>query len=178
MANRYVAGASRLPFAILRGYVGTDLADRSATIATVACPFTGERVAAVRAINPDVTVIHAQHADRRGNVQLWGISGVQKEAVLAADRSLVTVEELVDELVPRPNAVVLPGWVVSAVAVVPGGAHPSYAHDYYARDNDFYRRWDGIARDREGFREWMRRHVLETADWAEYRAVLDGAGDE
>jgi glutaconate CoA-transferase subunit A len=175
MANRYVAGASRLPFAILRGYVGTDLADRSATIATVACPFTGERVAAVRAINPDVTVIHAQHADRAGNVQLWGISGVQKEAVLAADRSLVTVEELVEELVPRPDAVVLPAWVVSAVAVVPGGAHPSYAHGYYSRDNDFYRRWDGISRDRDGFADWMRRHVLETADWTEYRAVVDGA---
>ena len=103
MANRYVAGASHLPFAILRGYVGTELAQRSATIATVACPFTGERVAAVPAINPDVTVIHAQHADRAGNVQLWGITGVQKEAVLAASRALVTVEEIVDELVPRPE---------------------------------------------------------------------------
>jgi glutaconate CoA-transferase, subunit A len=174
MANRYVAGASRLPFAILRGYLGTELARRSATIATVACPFTGERVAAVPAINPDVTVIHAQHADRQGNVQLWGIMGVQKEAVLAADRALVTVEEIVDELVPRPNAVVLPSWVVTAIAVVPGGAHPSYAHDYYARDNVFYRQWDDIARDRDGFLSWMRRHVLETADWAEYRARVNG----
>jgi glutaconate CoA-transferase subunit A len=175
MANRYVAGASRLPFAILRGYLGTDLARRSATIATVACPFTGERVAAVPAINPDVTVIHAQQADRAGNVQLWGIVGVQKEAVLAAGRALVTVEEIVDELVPRPNAVVLPSWVVTAIAVVPGGAHPSYAHDYYGRDNGFYRAWDDISRDRDGFLDWMRRHVLETADWAEYRGLLDGA---
>ena len=161
MANRYVAGASRLPFAILRGYLGTDLGRRSSTIATVECPFTGERVAAVQAINPDVTVIHAQQADRAGNVQLWGIVGVQKEAVLAADRSLVTVEEVVDELVPRPGAVVLPSWTVTAVAVVPRGAHPSYADGYYARDNGFYQRWDDISRDRDGFLDWMQRNVLD-----------------
>jgi glutaconate CoA-transferase subunit A len=172
MANRYVAGASHLPFAILRGYLGTDLSRRSSTIATVACPFTGEEVTAVPAINPDVTVIHAQQADRAGNVMLWGIIGIQQEAVLAAARALVTVEEIVDELVPRPNSVVLPSWVVTAVAEVPGGAHPSYAHDYYARDNAFYRAWDDISRDRDRFEAWMRRHVLDTDDWAGYRARL------
>jgi glutaconate CoA-transferase, subunit A len=155
MANRYVAGASGLPFAVLRGYVGTDIAKHTTTVSTITCPFTGEVLTAVAALNPDVAVIHAQRADRRGNVQLWGITGVQKEAVLAAKRSLVTVEEIVDELDPRPDAVVLPGWVVSAVARVPRGAHPSYAQGYYDRDNDYYQSWDPISRDRDAFTRWL-----------------------
>jgi len=163
MANRYVAGASHLPFAVLRGYQGSSLADRSATISTVTCPFTGERLAAVAAMNPDVTVIHAQRADRSGNVQLWGILGVQKEAVLAAKRVIVTVEELVDELDSRPGAIVLPSWVVTAVAQVPGGAHPSYAAGYSTRDNAFYSAWDPISRDRDTFTAWMAEHVLDPA---------------
>jgi len=163
MANRYVAGASGLPFGMLRGYTGTDLIKHTASLATVTCPFTGEVLTAVPALNPDVTVIHAQRADRRGNVQLWGITGVQKEAVLAAHRSLVTVEELVDTLDPRPGAVVLPSWVVTAVAVVPRGAHPSYTHDYYERDNVYYRQWDAISRDRDTFTAWLDEHVLTKA---------------
>jgi glutaconate CoA-transferase, subunit A len=155
MANRYTAGASGLPFGVLRGYTGTDLPKHTAGIKPISCPFTGEVLTAVPALNPDVTVIHAQRADRRGNVQLWGIAGVQKEAVLAARRSLVTVEEMVDELEPRPGAVVLPGWVVTAVAHVPGGARPSYAAGYYDRDNAFYRAWDAISRDRNTFKDWL-----------------------
>ncbi|WP_067714974.1 CoA transferase subunit A [Nocardia yamanashiensis] len=155
MANRYVAGASGLPFAVLRGYAGTDLAKVTPSIEFITCPFTGERLAAVPALNPDVTVIHAQRADRHGNVQLWGLLGVQKEAVLAARRSLVTVEEVVDELTPVPGAIVLPQWVISAVAVVPGGARPSYAQDYYERDNDAYTRWDPIGRDPGRFQDWV-----------------------
>jgi glutaconate CoA-transferase, subunit A len=160
MANRYVAGASRLPFAVLRGYLGSDLPTRTTTVSTVTCPFTGEELAAVAALNPDVTAIHAQRADERGNVQLWGLLGVQKEAVLAADRALVTVEEVVPELTPVPGAITLPHWVVDAVAVVPGGAHPSYAAGYSVRDNDFYREWDAIARDRATFTAWTEQHVL------------------
>jgi glutaconate CoA-transferase, subunit A len=163
MANRYVAGASGLPFAILRGYVGTDLATQTANIKPITCPFTGEVLTAVPALRPDVTVIHAQRADRAGNVQMWGITGVQKEAVLAAHRSLVTVEELVDELEPRPGAVVLPAWVVTRVSVVPGGAHPSYAHGYSVRDNGFYVMWDTVSRDRDTFLEWMTTNVLGSA---------------
>jgi glutaconate CoA-transferase subunit A len=166
LTNGYVAGASGLPFAVLRGYAGTDLAAQSDAIAPITCPFTGETLAAVAAINPDVAVIHAQQADRRGNVQLWGISGVQKEAVLASTRSLVTVEQLVDELQPRPGAVVLPGWVVSAVAHVPGGAHPSYAAGYSERDNTFYRNWDAISRDRDRFVTWMDEHVVARSEVA------------
>lgn len=160
LTNRYVAGASALPFAVMRGYVGTDLMARSPTIATVDCPFTGEKLAAVQALRPDVAVVHAQQADRKGNVQLWGITGVQKEAVLASQRSLVTVEEVVDELVPKPGGVVLPSWVVTAVAVAPGGARPSYSLGYYQRDNDFYVAWDAISRQRDTFLAWMREEVL------------------
>jgi glutaconate CoA-transferase, subunit A len=159
MANRYAAGAAGLPFAVLRGYVGTDLVKRSETIAPISCPFTGETLTAVPAIAPDVGIVHAQRADRDGNVQLWGIVGVQKEIVLASARSLVTVEEVVDELEPRPGAIVLPTWCVTAVAEAPHGAHPSYAHDYYDRDNGFYQRWDAISRDRDSFRDWMKENV-------------------
>jgi glutaconate CoA-transferase, subunit A len=162
MAAAYAAGAANLPFAVLRGYAGTDL-PKVTSAAWIECPFTGERLAAVRALRPDVGIVHAQRADRKGNVQLWGISGVQKEVVLAATRSLVTVEEVVDELEPVPGAVILPTWVVTAVAVAPGGARPSYVHGYYERDNGFYRRWDAISRDRGAFAEWMREHVLEAA---------------
>ncbi|MCX2730289.1 CoA transferase subunit A [Saccharopolyspora sp. NFXS83] len=160
MANRYAAGASGLPFAILRGYTGTDLPAQTDSIKTVTCPFTGEVLAAVPALNPDVGVVHAQQADREGNVQMWGITGVQKETVLASKRSLVTVEEIVDELTPRPGAVVLPTWAVTAVAEVPGGAHPSYAQGYSERDNAHYQRWDAISRDRAEFESWLSREGL------------------
>jgi len=160
MANRYAAGAAGLPFAVLRGYRGTGLAGLAGNISEITCPFTGERLTAVAALNPDVTVVHAQRADRAGNVQLWGITGVQKEAVLAARRSVVTVEEIVSELDPRPGAVVLPAWTVSYVAVAPGGAHPSYALDYSVRDNDFYVAWDAISRDREAFTAWLEAEVF------------------
>jgi glutaconate CoA-transferase subunit A len=156
MANRYVAGASGLPFAVLRGYTGTDLPRHTSGIKPISCPFTGEVLTAVPALNPDVTVIHAQRADRRGNVQLWGLTGVQKEAVLAARRSLATVEEIVDTLDDRPGAIVLPSWVITAVAHVPYGARPSYAQGYYDRDNAFYQAWDAISRDRDAFNDWLR----------------------
>ncbi len=168
MANRYVAGASGLPFAVLRGYNGTDLYRLEAlgagpgsvpTIKPITCPFTGETLTAVSAIRPDVAVIHAQRADRSGNVQFWGITGVQKEAVLASRRSVVTVEEIVDSLDPRPGAVVLPSWTVSYVAQVANGAHPSYALGYSVRDNDYYLAWDAIARDRASFARWLDEQV-------------------
>ncbi|MQA96439.1 MAG: CoA transferase subunit A [Streptosporangiales bacterium] len=162
MANRYVAGASGLPFAVLRGYSGTDLPGKTPTIKTITCPFTGEELAAVPALNPDVTVIHAQRADEAGNVQLWGITGIQKEALLAAERSLVTVEEIVPSLEPVPGGIVLPSWAVTAVATAPGGSRPSYAHGYYERDNELYKQWDAISRDRESFTAWLDSEVLRT----------------
>ncbi len=159
MANRYVAGASGLPCALMRGYRGTDL-EAHTQVETVACPFTGELLVAVPALAPDVSVIHAQEADRAGNVQLWGIPGVQKEAVLAARHSLVTVERIVDALEPRPGGVLIPGWAIDVVAEAPGGSQPSYALGLTQRDNDFYRRWDPIGRDRDTFAAWMDEHVL------------------
>ena len=172
MAAKYAAGAAALPFGVLRGYAGTDLVEHT-SVAWITCPFTGERLAAVRAIRPDVGIIHAQQADERGNVQLWGIPGVQKETVLASARSIVTVEEIVPALEPRPGGVVIPSWAITAVSPAPGGAHPSYAHGFYDRDNAFYARWDEISRDRTRFQEWMQRHVLDTADVLEYRRSLE-----
>jgi glutaconate CoA-transferase subunit A len=163
MANRYVAGASGLPFAVLRGYAGTGLVDQAESIKPITCPFTGESLMAVSALNPDVAIIHAQRADRAGNVQLWGLVGVQKEAVLASKRAIVTVEEIVDELDSRPQAVVLPSWTVSYIAPVPGGAHPSYAAGYTDRDNDYYLAWDPIARERETFTAWLEQNIYEPA---------------
>jgi glutaconate CoA-transferase subunit A len=154
MANRYVAGASGLPFAVLRGYNGTGLAS-TGSIRPITCPFTGEELTAVSALRPDVAIIHAQRADRAGNVQLWGIVGVQKEAVLCSERTVVTVEEIVDSLDQRADAVVLPSWTVTYVAEVPDGAHPSYALGYSVRDNDYYAKWDAISRDREAFTQWL-----------------------
>ena len=160
MANRYAAGAARLPFAVMRGYAGTDLAAIT-NVKAIACPFTGERLAAVPALRPDVAIVHAQEADREGNVQLWGIPGVQKEAVLAGDRALVTVERIVDELTPTAGGVIIPGWVIDAVALAPGGSRPSYADGITQRDNDFYRLWDRLSRDRDEFTAWMEEHVMQ-----------------
>jgi glutaconate CoA-transferase subunit A len=156
MANAYEAGAANLPFAVFRGYKGVDLPKVNPNIRSVTCPYTGEVLATVPALRPDVAIIHAAlRADRDGNVLLEGIVGVQKEAVLAAKRSIVTVEEVVDDFGSRSsNAVILPAWTVSAVAVVPGGAYPSYTHGYYKRGNAFYKAWDEIAlypdRDHDG----------------------------
>jgi glutaconate CoA-transferase subunit A len=162
MANAYEAGAAGLPCAIFRGYVGSDLRKINANIRSVVCPFTGEELAAVPALRPDVTVIHAQKASKRGDVLIEGIVGVQKEAVLAAKKALVTVEEVVDSFEGlHPNLCILPHWTIEAIAVVPGGAHPSYAHGYYARDNAAYLEWDEISADRDRFQSWMKANVLE-----------------
>jgi glutaconate CoA-transferase subunit A len=178
MATAYVAGASGLPFGILRGGTGTDLPGVSPALRWVRCPFTEVRLLAVEALRPDVTVIHAQRADRQGNVQFWGILGVQKEAALAAGRVIVTVEEVVERLEPRPGAVVLPHFTVTAVCAAPGGAHPSYADGYDQRDNAFYQAWDGVSRERQTFLDWIERHVLGTADVEGYRRSLSDRAAE
>jgi glutaconate CoA-transferase, subunit A len=172
MAARYQAGASGLPFGVLRGYLGSDIPKYNASIGTVTCPFTGEVLTATRALNPDVAIIHAQKADRKGNVLIEGITGIQKEAVLASKAAIVTVEEIVPGLDAPMNACVLPGWVITFVCEVPGGAFPSYAHGYYRRDNAFCKAWDRISRDRDTFLEWMKLHVVETDDFAGFRDSL------
>jgi glutaconate CoA-transferase subunit A len=172
MAAAYTAGAANLPFGLLRGYGGTDLARVNDRVRDVCCPYTGERITTVPALRPDVTILHAQQADREGNVLLRGIVGAQKEAALAARKLLITVEEVVEQLAAPMNAIVLPHWVVTAIARVPGGAWPSYAQGYYARDNAFYLAWDEIARDRARFTRWIERHVRGTADHAAFLRSL------
>ena len=172
MAAAYRAGAARLPFGVLRGYIGTDLPQHNPRIRSVACPYTGEELATVPALNPDVTILHAQRADRHGNVAIEGIIGAQREAGLAARTLIVTVEEIVDALPPAMNGMLLPHFVVGVVSHCPGGAWPSYAQGRYARDNDFYQRWDEIARDRGRFTAWMERHVLGTSDHREFLGSL------
>jgi glutaconate CoA-transferase, subunit A len=162
MANAYEAGAAGLPLAVFRGYIGVDLPKVNPNIKHITCPFTGEQLAAVPAHRPDVAVVHAQRADCAGNVMFDGIVGVQKEVVLASKRSIVTVEEFVDDFGPRSlNAVILPSWTVGTIVRVPGGAYPSYAQGYYKRDNAFYLAWDKIARERDGFLAWMKTNVLD-----------------
>jgi glutaconate CoA-transferase subunit A len=172
MAAAYAAGAAKLPFGVLRGYIGTDLPRYNDQIRHVECPYTGERLATVRAMNPDVTILHAQQVDERGNVLIRGILGAAREAAMAAGKVLVTVEEKVGHLDAPMNTTVLPHWVVTAAAVVRGGAWPSYAQGYYPRDNAFYQQWDEIARDRDGFRAWMQTHVLETEDHCGFLARI------
>jgi len=159
LAAAITAGASGLPFGVLLGYAGNDLTLHTKTVIPIRCPFTGREVMAVQAIRPDVAIIHAQHADHQGNVLLWGVTGIQKETVLAARRSIVTVEEIRQSLKPGPNSVFLPSWVVTAVVHVPQGARPSYSQGYYSRDDAFYRDWDGISRDRDKFLNWIANNV-------------------
>jgi len=175
MAARYQAGASGLPFAVLRGYIRSDIPKYNPSISSVTCPFTGEVLAATRALNPDVAIVHAQKADRKGNVLIEGITGIQKEAILASKKSIVTVEEIVDKLDAPMNACVIPGWVVTFVCEVPRGAFPSYAQGYYQRDNAFCREWDTISRDRDTFQAWMQKHIMETAGFAEFMQSLEPA---
>ena len=175
ISSAYVAGASGLPFTVLRGYTGTDLAKHNPEyVKWIECPFTGEKLAATPAINPDVTIIHAQQADKKGNVKLWGIIGVQKEAAMAAKKIIVTVEEIVDSFEDGDvNATIIPHWLVTAISEVPGGSKPSYAMGYYKRNNDFYKKWDDISRDRDTFHYWMDSHVLEVENFEEHLAKME-----
>ncbi|HXG43669.1 MAG TPA: CoA-transferase [Gemmatimonadales bacterium] len=172
MVARLAAGAARLPFWVMRNYMGTDLPAVNPRIRTVTCPYTGEELATVPALNPDVTIIHAQRADRNGNTQVWGLLGVQKEAAFASRRVIVVVEELVDEAVIRadPNRTLIPGMIVDAVVVEPWGAHPSYAQGYYDRDNDFYVAWEAITRDPARLQAYLDEFVYGVRDRAEYVA--------
>ena len=163
LAHAYQAGASGLPCAVFRGYRGAELVEFNPDIREVTCPFSGEKLAAVPAIRPDLAIIHAQRADRRGNLLIEGVVGVQKEAVLASRHAIATVEEIVEDIRIHSNACILPHWTLDAICVVPGGAHPSYAHGYYHRDNAFYKAWDSISADRARFLDWMQKHVLEAS---------------
>lgn len=176
MAVAYQAGASGLPCGLMRRYADTDLEQPSRTsVIAIECPHTGESLSSVAAIRPDVTILHAQQVDAQGNVLIRGIVGAAKEAAMAARCLIITVEQQVARFPADINAIVLPHWLVHAVAVVPGGAYPSYAQGYYPRDNRFYLAWDEIARDRDTFRQWMERHVLGVRDHSEFLRALEVA---
>ncbi len=179
MVARLSAGAANLPFWPLRNYEGTDIPKANPLIKTVDCPYTGEKLATVPALRPDVTIVHAQRADAGGNTQIWGLMGVQKEAAFASKRVIVVVEELVDEKVIRsdPNRTLIPGLQVDAVVVEPWGAHPSYAQGYYDRDNDFYVAWDKTARDEATFKKYLDEYVYGVADRAGYMKKNPGLAE-
>jgi glutaconate CoA-transferase subunit A len=176
---RYIAGAKRLPFYPIRSYFGSDLPSVNDELRLVTSPFpladgSFEQIYVVPPINPDVTIIHAQRADRAGNVQMWGLTGVQAEAVFAARRAIVTVEEIVDDEVVRsdPNRTIIPSHAIDAVVEVPMGAHPSFAQGYYDRDNEFYRTWADISADPIQLHEWLQKWIYDLADHREYVAQL------
>jgi glutaconate CoA-transferase subunit A len=176
LVNAYVAGASDMPMALLKGYRGTDYPKVNPNIRFIDCPFTGEKLTAVPAVRPDLAIIHAQRADREGNIWLTGIIGVQKEAVLASRRSLVTVEEIVESVDESSGGTVIPRWTIDAVSCVPGGAFPSYAEGYYERSNSFYRKWAEISRDREAFLDWIENFVMSTEDFGQFLTALKEQG--
>lgn len=171
IASAYEAGASGLPFALMRGYQGVDLPNFNSSIKKVTCPFTEEELSAVPAIRPDVSIVHAQKSDREGNVLFNGIVGVQKEIILAAKLAVVTVEEIVENLNADINAVIVPGWAIDFVVEAKNGAYPSYAFGYYQRDNEFYMGWDKISRDREIFLDWMQEHVMNNPSYRDRRLL-------
>jgi glutaconate CoA-transferase subunit A len=176
MANAYAAGAAGMPCAIFKGYRGTGYPEVNPRIRFIDCPFSGEQLTAVPAHRPDVAIIHAQRADRDGNVWMTGILGVQKEAVLAASRSIVTVEEIVDSVNERGGGTVIPHWAIDVVCVAPLGAFPSYAEGYYDRSNAFYQRWGEISKDYGRFRDWMQRYVVSSDDFTQYLEKLKADG--
>jgi len=159
LTNRYVAGASGIPFAVLRGYTGSDLISHTKNVSEVKSPFSDETLTAVAAINPDVTILHAQQADKAGNVMMWGITGVAKEAVFAASKVIVTVEEVVEKFEPKFSSIIIPSNLIDAISVVPKGAWPSYASDFYERDNNQYIAWDDISKERDHFTEWLNSEI-------------------
>ncbi len=179
MVARLAAGSANLPFWPLRNYDGTDIPKANARIKQVDCPFTGEKLAAVPALRPDVTIVHAQRADKNGNTQIWGLMGVQKEAAFASKKVIVVVEEIVDESVIRsdPNRTLIPGLQVDSVVLEPWGAHPSYAQGYYDRDNDFYVAWDKIAREEAGLKKYLDENVFGVKDRAGYMQKNPGLAE-
>ena len=179
MVCRYLAGAQKLPFYPLKSYFGSDLPGVNDEIRKVASPYPNEdgsfdSIYVVPPINPDVTIVHAQRADQWGNIQMWGLTGLQAEAVFAADEAIVTVEEIVPDEIVRsdPNRTIIPSHAVSAVVQVPMGAHPSFTQGYYDRDNNFYRDWSAISGDKEKIANWMDTFIFGTKNHEEYVDLL------
>jgi glutaconate CoA-transferase subunit A len=174
-AARLMAGASGLPFMpIMTPVLGSDLAKYSEVFKTIDCPFTGQKVCLVKAVNPDLAIIHAQRADRQGNTQMWGIVGSNREIAMASQQVIVSVEEIVDSEVIRrdPNRTIIPGFRVDAVVEEPWGAHPSYSQGYYDRDNQYYMDYEGSTRTREEHEKFLEKWVFGVSDRKEYVKLL------
>ena len=174
MVSRYHAGASGMPFAPLRSYSGSDMPDLNPLLRVVDNPYGEGTVYVVPALNPDVTIIHAQRADRSGNTQMWGVLGAQQQAAYAAERTIVVVEEIADDAVVRadPNRTIVPAHAVDAVVLSPRGAHPSYVQGGYDRDGEFYREWTSISREPERLHQWLEEWVYALKDSNDYAEKL------
>jgi glutaconate CoA-transferase subunit A len=167
------AGASGLPFLPTRTVRGSDFRNGS-QFAYIRCPFTSEELLAVRAIRPDVTILHVQKADKEGNAHVWGNLGVVREAAFAAKKVILTCEEVVDHdvILSDPNRNVVPGFLVSSVVHEPFGSHPSPAQGYARRDDNFYFEYHKETRSREGFEQWLQTWVLGVKNHREFLAFL------
>jgi len=174
MVARYTAGASKLPFAPINSYRGSDIAIQNTNIRVVANPYGQDNIHVVPALRPDVAIVHAQRADSAGNVQAWGILGIQTEAAFAARRVIVTVEEIVDGSIIRsdPNRTIIPAHAVDAVVAVPWGAYPHAVQGHYDRDDAFSREWSLLARSPEELATWLDQHVYGTSDHHEHLTSL------
>jgi glutaconate CoA-transferase subunit A len=174
MISRLQAGATGLPFMPMNPTAAGDLEQANPHYRTVVDPYSGRSVVVVPALHPDVAIVHVQRADAQGNAHIWGIIGEQKEAAFAAQRVILTAEEVVDEAVIRsdPNRTLIPGFIVDAVCQVPFCAHPSYTQGYYDRDNAFYLEWDRISQSREAVQSYLDEWVYGVRDRAEYMGKL------
>ncbi len=170
LVGRFAAGASRLPFFALRSYIGSDMVAANPLIKLIDDPYGTGKIAVVPPLNPDVAILHAQRADAKGNTQLWGLLGMQKEIAFAAKHVIVVVEELVDESVIRadPNRTLIPGLIVDALVHEPYGAHPSYVQGYYDRDNESYLAWDKLSQDHAAVLGWLDEWVYGLENHAAY----------
>jgi glutaconate CoA-transferase, subunit A len=170
LVGRFAAGAARLPFFALRSYIGSDMLTANPLIKLIDDPYGTGKIAVVPPLNPDVAILHAQRADAKGNTQLWGLLGMQKEIAFAAKHVIVVVEEIVDESVIRadPNRTLIPGLIVDAVVHEPYGAHPSYVQGYYDRDNESYLAWDKLSQDHAAVLAWLDEWVYGLENHAAY----------
>jgi glutaconate CoA-transferase, subunit A len=167
------AAATGVPFLPTRTIMGSDLANGK-QFERIRCPFTRDVLLAVRALRPDVTIVHAQRADHEGNAHVWGNLGVMREAVMAAGKVIVTCEEIVehDVILADPNRVVVPGFAVSSVVHEPFGAFPSPTQGYARRDDAFYFDYHRATRERAGFENWLQEWVLDVKDHREFMGRL------
>jgi glutaconate CoA-transferase, subunit A len=174
MVLRLHAGALGVPFLPAATLLAGDIRDASADVREVSCPFTGERLAAIPALCPDVALIHAQRADAEGNLQLFGLPGDSVDGAMASERIIATVEQIVSREVIRavPDRTIVPGFRVSAVSHVPWGAYPSYVDGFYGRDDDAYFDWDHLARSPDRLSAWIDAEIRAVPDFAAHMARL------